>query len=504
MQARMPPGWDFMKIASGGATFQRGDLVFQALFNSPNTPQTGCTGEQEPVLAQGFNWLSDTKVEIKLREGVKFHNKPPVNGRPFTANDVVYSVNRLIQHQARVAAAAHYVAQVQAKDAATVVISLKEPFADLLGFSFLGASLYGALMLAREAGGPDESWENPAKSYIGTGPFMFHEYVDGVSITYTRNPDYWKPGLPYVDAVKFLIVPDSATEEAMLRSGKVDLWYMEPSFRIVESLRKTSPQLGVYPCPSFAPGHIYWRVDKPPLDDVRVRRALSMAIDREGLLQALLGGDGEVVFLASPSSHPLYLGLDDLPPEIRRYYEYHPDEAKQLLAEAGYPGGRGLSITLGESPRRELLKRQVAEAVVASWQRLGVNASLNLMEYGQYTQTVLAGEYEGAGHTSFLAPAFFNNMAQLLSTNPFAQNRSHVSDPELDRLTRQLLGTIDPAKQRDLARRVQLRRAEMVYSFGHLHENLYSLWQPWVKNYGPVPTIVGNTASWAEIAWLEK
>lgn len=504
MQTRLPPRFDFQKIPSGGAMTSRGDMVFQALFNIPNTPTTGCDAKLEPVLAKGFRWVNDTTLEIEIRSGVKFPNRPPTNGRAFTADDAVFGIKRLATVQSRLASTAKSLADVKVKEGNTVTISLKEPFADLPGPSFLGATLYGAHMVSKEASGPDNSLDDPNKSYVGTGPFMFQQYVDGVAISFVKNPDYWKPGLPYLDGVKFLIVPDPATEQALLRAGRADVWNWEPTFRIADGLRKTSPQIKAHPCLSDSPGHIYWRVDKPPLNDVRVRRALSMAIDRKGILQALLGGNGEVVVLGSPASHGLYLRMEDLPPDVRRYYEYRPEEAKQLLAEAGYPGGNGLSITLGESPARELVKRQVSEAIVEAWNRLGVKATLNLMEYGQYTTTVLSGNYEGVGHTSFYTPDFYSNMAFYLSSAPVSQNRSHVADPELDKLVREFIQLTDLAKQAESARRVQLRVAEQMYSFGHVQESVYSLWQPWVNSYGPVPKVTGSSDSWAEIAWMER
>lgn len=501
--AGAPAGWDFMAIASGGRLNRFHDnLVFNDLFAYRNTPEVGCSLKLFPELAEGYRWLDDLTLEVKVRTGVRFQNRPPVNGREMTINDVAYSIKRLMSKQSRVFTAAQSVKDIQAKDASTLVLTLKEVYVNLPGGGLM-SSRYGAHILARESGGPEESWEDPAKSWIGTGPFMFREYKTGVSATYARNPNYWKSGLPYADAVVFQIMPDESTRLAALRSGKLDLIHQDVPIAHVQALKASGSSVRSYACPSGTMFNFWLRSDIPPLNDVRLRRALSMAVDRQAINKAILLGEGNVVVWAPDVPGLLYLSAKDFPPETRKYAEYNPEEARRLLREAGFTQDRPLPAQVWGSAGLPIYVRQMAEALVDAWQAIGVKATLNMAEWAYYTGTVLAkAQYEGATAQGFVVPTDFENLTYFASDS-LAQNRGHVSDEQIVRLTREFVKTTDEKKQRELAAQIQLRVVEQAYQISIAVPPEYTLSQPWVQNFGPMgePVYAG---SWAEVVWLTK
>jgi len=324
----------------------------------------------------------------------------------------------------------------------------------------------GTMVLAPEAGGPKgELWEQPEKSWIGSGGFTFEKWTPGVKWSIKRNPDYWRPGRPYLDGMEFHNMLDISTQASAMRTGKVDLvkgW----GEITVGDIKGSVPGLQVVRCPaiSTAPGVLYMNNAGPPFDDVRVRRAVSMSIDRDALVSAVHGGKANVFPVLRPGL-PYALATKDLPPELRQYSEYHPDLARKLLSEAGL--AKGLKTTLISSARyTENNYRPAAEALTNMLQAVGMDAKLDFMEHGLYTTQVMGARYPvGQMALTQISQDTPEDSTALANPTKYAgtTNRSMVADPEYDRMYEEFLRARDEAKRAQLARDMQLRQVDQAY-----------------------------------------
>jgi len=256
------------------------NMIYSQLVRYPHGPEQKHPADFSivPDLAEKWEYKSPTVIEFTLRKGVKFHNKPPVNGREVTAEDVKYSIERFMA-KSGFRARFEVVQSINVVDRYTLRVTLKEPSAPFL--NHLAASTFVAI-LPREVEEKFKDFNRP-EAMIGSGPFMLKSYQKGVQIAFERNPDYHVKGQPYLDGVVIEITPESSTRLSLLRAGKVDLGHMW-GFMVPEeakSLKQTNPEMVQTPTMILGSGILYFRTDQPPFNDVRVRRAISLAIDRK-------------------------------------------------------------------------------------------------------------------------------------------------------------------------------------------------------------------------------
>ena len=280
-----------------------------------------------PMLAESWELNEDATVyTLHLRPNVVFQH-----GTPFTAKDVEYSINRMLDPASgTIAASLSMVERVEVLDELTVTIHLREP----------------NVALPTVLGGPfaqivphDRTTEQLSETPAGTGPFVLAEYVPGERIVFKRNENYWDPERPYLDEVQVIVIPEVASQLAALTSGLVDflqsvslenlaILQESPDVTLLEGVQ------GYYPV--FA-----MRVDQKPFDDVRVRQAIKHAVDRNALHSALMLGRGSV-----GNDQPMAPGTPfwaEIPP-----LDYDVEKAKALLAEAGYSDGLEVTLTIAE------------------------------------------------------------------------------------------------------------------------------------------------------------
>lgn len=497
-----PLDWDFHKQITGSRHLRN---IHHSVFSgvAGEGVREPCVKERVLDLAQSWRWVDDTTFEVKLIPGAKFHNKPPVNGREVTAEDVVWSWKRIFAVNPRMEKVSAFNKDIVAVDRYTVRFLQTQPtpaLPDMLGIQTTSS------VVAKEAGdfSKDKQWGDwsfPDKSYVGSGPFMLKDVVSGVKVVTVKHPDYFKKGLPYVDQLEFITVPDQSTRLASVIAGKLDLWFAETAVATALTAQKVAPNLTVQGCPVWEPLVVFFNEDEAPFNDVRVRRAALMSMDQASLIKTAFLGQANPSGIAPPLS-TWYMGPKDFPPELGKYLTFNPAESKKLLAEAGHPSG--VKTVFNYFPGYGSPYNEAAEALVAMLRQAGIEADLKGWERGVYNNMKADGKYQGlfATKTSGIENPL-EYLLQFHSRVPVAQNTGHTKDPEMDKLVDAFATTLDENKMKDLAKQIQYRmldQAHVLQPPGHFD---YSIAQPYVKGF-----VKGgreqNSRFWAEKVWLDK
>ncbi len=500
---RDPRGWDGWKNKSGSRDIRtQHNLNFSMLFSYPATPEADCRLELTPELAESWKWTTDKTLDIKIRQGVKFQNKAPVNGRELTAQDVAWSANQFILDKTirGMETMAPHVTKIEATDKYTVRFNTDNPMPTLITEGL--TAVYGAVILPPEVVDAKGEWNDPAKSYIGSGPFMFKEYRPGVSITYVKHPSYFKTGLPYVDEVKQLVIGDQSTVIAALRSGSIDVIWMKVPQTMALPLQH-APGIRVQSCLQYAamPARIWMHTDKPPFSDIRVRRAVSMALDREGMVKSILQGFGVTAPLLPPEVHPFHVSWSEVPPEIKRWVTYNPQEAKKLLAEAGYPNGLEIDFTNNTaylSPQSE-----VAEAVIALLGAVGFKVNAKWVSQPEWAYISSSGDYNGIAFGTAEPASLLGVTGAWHSGSIPNPNRAFIRDPEVDRLIDAFNTATDLEKSKQLFKQLELRVIDQAWEItpGTFPQE-FTAARDYVKDFRGGYYWYMNT--WVERVWLSR
>ncbi len=455
------------KLATGSPLNFWGHWTYEKMVHWKSNPNDEMS-TLVPTLAESWKSSEDLKTwTFTLRKGIKWQNIAPVNGRELVADDAVFSINRYKEKESAWLSVFNDIESVTAADKYTVVIKLKEPngwaLNDYQGFS---QWIVPPEFVAK--------FNNslPAEM-IGTGPFILTEYKFRQEAKYVRNPDYWQKDakgqkLPYVDAMDITWITDNATGLAAFRTGQVDLGQMGAEGVLALAKESTSPyRFYAGGLPSV--DAIAFNTTKAPWNDVRVRRAFSMALDRTKVIEATtLHGVWKYGFPLPweyVSDKPF--AYEDYGP----YYKYDPEAAKKLLIEAGFADGKF------KSPGKLFIGSQsyVAQATVMK-ELLGKNN----IEFD--LETVDAAAY----YTAWFLRSFSDlSMNHILtgdySLNWFAQNKfragashnqSRIDDPEVEKVIKSIKVTTDPVKLREYAK--------FLWDFDTL--GAWNIWIP--KDYG--------------------
>jgi peptide/nickel transport system substrate-binding protein len=457
----------------------------------------------EGDLAESWSQPNETTYVFKLRKGVRWHNKPPVNGRELTADDVVYTVDRFMTLKGNANAyMLASVAKVEAVDKHTVKFTLKEPFSWFLDVL---ANPMAVAIIAKECVEKFGDLKKP-EAMVGTGPWMFDTYKPNVGMSFVRNPNYFLPGLPYIDRVEMAVDEDNASRMAAFLSGKYDLGWEFPGtinrtdwVQIKDSLKQKRPNLKTLEFPSNVMSHISMRADQKPFNDVRVRQALSLAIDRQGILDATAEGVGVINPAVPAALKEWSIPMNQLG-EGAKYYKHDPAEAKRLLAAAGYANGFPASMcftTYGSTvlvDSMQLVQKQLKD--------IGVDAKIDQKEYGAYISTCFYGKFDSltfGPQTPYLDP---DNFLYGQYYPGELKNQSHINDPVVaDMLVRQRR-TFDVAKRREVIFDIQRHLAKQQY-YVQVASGVYiAVWEGAVKNYGP--NLGYDYGGRLQAAWLDR
>ena len=453
----------------------------------------------EPHLAERWEQPDDTTYIFHLRQGVTWHNKPPVNGRELVAEDVKFTFDRFRAEPANpLRFTLESVERIEVVDRYTVKFLLTEPFVWLVNVL---ANPYSTWIIASEVVQQFGDLKKP-ESVIGTGPFLLERYEPNVKTVFKRNPDYFIKDQPSVDGVEWLVLDDPSAALAMYRTGQLDCgpaaqWSVRQ--QDLDSLKQSHPHL-VYQdyLSTVTASVLYVRNDLPPFNDVRVRRALSMAIDRQGIIDAVYLRGAPTPAIARGATQ-WSLPIDQLG-EGARYYQYDPKEAKRLLAEAGFPKGfkTSLSTTNGYGP--DLL--DVVQLVQRNLKDVGIEAAMKVQEYGAYMATTFLGKYEAMAMGPLSNTWDPDTVLYGMYAPDQPRNSGHVKDPTLTAMLKAERRTKDLEARKQLIFDIQRYVAAQQYYVYTVSSMVTGTWQPYVKNYAPNTTF--DYGSRAAALWLDR
>ena len=404
---------DPQKMVSAGTR----EVLFN-VFEGLVKPDT--KGNLVPAVASDYK-ISDTgdSFTFTLRDGVKFHN-----GNSVTVKDVVYSIKRAAGLDTGTPLIDGFDAlkSVEAPDDKTVVVTLKEPNIEFL------ALLTAAII-------PDGN--DPTKEMIGTGPFKFVSRTPQESIILEKFSGYW--GTPaYVDKVTYKIIDNAETLVMSLKSGAVDLVAHLTSAQVKELGEGFTVKEGTMNLVQA----VYLNNSKEPFNNVKVRQALSYAIDRKSIMDYLADGRGAAV---GSSMYPAFQKY--FRPELVDYYTYDVEKAKQLLTDAGYPDGFEMTITVPSNYQPHV---DTAQVIAEQLKAIGVTVNIDLVDWGTWLSKV----YQGRDYQSTVIGVDASMMTARAMLERFSSdsgsNFTNFSDPEYDKVFKEAIACTDDAKQVEL------------------------------------------------------
>ena len=469
--------------------------------NKPGYKEPSSNTESVPDLAESWEFSADkTQVTFKLRQGVKWHNKAPVNGRLFDSTDVV---NNWMRFEAKAPEGAlmsrakspnGIVESVTAPDARTVVYKLASPTSFFMQRLATMTTGLAGTVLPRET----DNGFDPRTEQIGTGGFVLDKYSPSVSLLYRRNPDYWNKQEPYIDTLEIPIVPQYPSLLSQFQAGNI---YVLPGAGVLQqdvlSTKKATPALAMYPeTPATAnPSAMigfgwlpYGPYQKSPFLDVRVRQAVAFSQDRDSFIDAFSNvTDYEAEGIAVETFYftaQAYLPGVWLDPRTKdfgpngQFYTYNPAEAKKLLSAAGFPNGVEVeSKFITGSQFGTDHQRQVE--VLDGWARdVGFKITAKPIDYNiEYLPQIVTaqGKFPGWAYrfgattsgdpVDYYAWRYWSKSGATSGSLGFDVNGrgDQSGDPEVDALIERAIAELDDGKRRSLIHDLQRHLAKMQY-----------------------------------------
>ena len=434
--------------------------------------------EVGPQLAQSWEVSPDGKTwTFHLRQGMKWQNLPPVNGREVTAADVKYSYDQFVKGGTNKGIFA-LVTKVEAVDKYTLGMTLGSTFAQFLAEVLASPSSY---IVAHEIADRDGDFRRTA---VGSGPFQIKQVFGKERLVYEKNPNYFIPGAPIMDGMSYLVINDRQAIRAAYRAGLIQKTGAQDVLSVAEmnSLAKSNPETvfevvdnnyGLY--------DLVMRLDKAPFSDVRVRRAMSMAIDRPGIIKDILESNASIlvpipwneIFDTKPT-------LDQLP-----YYRYDQAAAKQLLKDAGYPNG--FKFKVNYYPYAEVA-RYIAP-VLDNLKQVGIEGELVPMDTTSFNTAYRGRTFDQAVLGFVVSATSMDGYTYGSMNSKGDTNFAFINDPDIDRLTVAQRSELDPVKQKDIFRQIFAKEVDQVWRIPMPRVKRINYVSPKLHNYAfSVPT----------------
>jgi peptide/nickel transport system substrate-binding protein len=351
------------------------------------------------------------------------------------------------------------------------------------------------------------------RTSVGSGAFILTDYVAGSSATLVKNTKYWQtnpigPGkgdqLPYLDGVKYVIITDASAREAAFRTAKIDVFTSADWETGARLTKENSKLIFKKHTQDTTPNNTFMRTDKPPFNDIRVRRALFMATDFESIKNDLFGGEADVLtWPMTPVREykDAFLSLDDAPDSVKDLYKYDPTKAKALLTEAGYPNGFKVTVTA-----RNLAERVDYYSVLKNmWAKVGVDITMELKELAVWESITGARNYDGMIH-SHTAPC--GGIYRMINyRGPGRTNGSYINDQTVEEYYPKIQAAYitNPPEADRLHKELMKYVLDQAWVIPTPLPPLYHIWWPWVHNFnGTLSPGYDNTNKFTYFTWINR
>ncbi len=431
-------------------------------------------------LAEEFGWVDETTYQVKVREGVTFHD-----GSDLTVDDVVFSFQRIMDPETTATNAPYFneVTDIAAGDGNTVNITFSKPFA---AFPFILASTNSYIVSQAWI----ESGVDPKLEMMGTGPFIFKERVPGVSITLERNPNYFLPDLPYLDSIVFQPMPDDTTRMTALRSGSVDFVDYVPYTQM--SVIENDANFTFLSDSVTGFGWVGFNHELDIVNDANVRLAFNHGMNREKMVQTAYAGYGAPI-----TGGLIPEGMLGHAPELEGTFDGDYEQAKSLLDEAGH---NPLDIDMLSTSTYSVIARP-AEAAQAELTQANINANLEMQEWLTFRQSVADGTFPVHVWGTSINYADPDFLYQYMHSSGTQAQWFRFADEQLDALLDEGRFATDEELRAEIYHDVQVRAAEIVPWIYTIRRTQGEAMASYVKGYV-------HTEAWVPIfqreIWLDQ
>ena len=445
---------------------------------------------------------------VKLRPDAKFQNIAPVNGHAVEAEDVkatfVRALDPATSSPNRGSLSMIDANQIQTPDKTTIVFKLNIPYAPFR--KLLAAPAY-SWIYPREVltGGYD-----PAKVVIGSGPFAIDTITPDVAYVYKKNPDWFDKPRPYVDTMRLAIVPDASRQLAEFTAGNLDELIVEDPFSI-DSVQQQNPKATMLKTLDGRPFPIYLQLGDPssPFQDVRVRRAVSMAIDREALGKAIYNGEGVYTLFVPASMGKWSTAVDQLDANTQQWYKYNPAAAKQLLEAAGQTNLqlRFAYIVNGTFTTPPYVK--MGQTVSNMLNQAGIKTQIVTQDYN--TDYIDSGKGSRAGFFDkdmviYSGIASYTEADEFLYINFHSKstnNDERLSDPKLDAMIDKERTIVNENDRLKAVQEIEKYIADQALVIPTAGSYRWAFVQPWVHDYSYTDGLGRWTENYSKV-WVKK
>jgi peptide/nickel transport system substrate-binding protein len=448
-----------------------------------------------PDLATGWSWSEDgDQLTFPLREGVKWHD-----GRPFTAEDVKCTWDLLTGKSAdklRLDPRKLWyrnLAEVTTNGDYEVTFHLQRPQPAFIALLASGFSVVYPCHVP-----PAEMRQHP----IGTGPFKFVEFKPNEQITLTRNPDYWKPGRPYLDRIEFTIIRDRSTANLAFIAGKVD--WIATTISLAKEIRSQAPNAICEVLPGGISRNLVINRDAPPFDNPDMRRAMSLSLDRQAFIDIISDGQGDV----GGVMQPLPEGVWGMPPEVLTTLPgYDPDvkknraEAREIMRKLGYAPDKRLALKV--STRNVPTFRDPAVLLTDQLKEVFIDGELDVVETAIWYPKMYRKDYKIALN---LTGGGVDDPDQQLYENygcGSPRNYTGYCNPELEKLFDRQSMEADNGMRKDQVWEIERKLAEDGARPIIFYNRFAYCWQPQVKGWTMMVNSIINNFRMEDV-WLDK
>ncbi len=495
-------GGKLIHMYSGGASTTDGQQDVEANFLSAPGYDTLIQYDAEsgeklvPALATSWDVAANGTITFKIRQGVKFHD-----GTSLTTDDVAFNLERIIFPPQGVKSNLAFLLRpvtdkIERVDESSVRVVLKYPFpAFLPTIAIEYAPIYSKALVAKKG--------NMTSDVMGTGPFVLGEYVPKQYVEFKKSDTYWEKGRPYLDGVRIQMIMDPATRVAAMRTHQVQTTgrifdAFTPSE--VQSIKSNAPSVVFRPVIAAGAGPwLFMNTKKPPFNDIRVRRAVNLSINRYSAIATIAENDGK---LASFFNGIKDWGLTDEElvklPGFAKDKKAEMEQARALLREAKLESGFDLDIL----SRANTLTRLSSEFLGGQMQEIGIRSKVSLLEDGVLFPRGGRGDFAALVYTpGFLVadPIWMGRYYIPGGTLNFTGNEG---DDKLKSLWTQQSQELDSAKRKDLIKQIARHSWEQLYAIPVVWPQVYTAWWPEVQ--GMVVPVTNYTRNNVSHVWIKR